>query len=60
MPVRSIRALLYTVNVVTFAGGKFREKVGKTFHVGLFSQYYSYFIHKGIWVLFSPLGNFRE
>ena len=24
----------YTVNVVIFAGGKFRENVGKTFHVG--------------------------
>ena len=27
--------LLYTVNVVIFAGGKFRENVGKTFHVGV-------------------------
>ena len=25
----------YTVNVVIFAGGKFRENVGKTFHVGV-------------------------
>ena len=24
-----------TVNVVIFAGGKFREDVGKTFHVGV-------------------------
>ena len=24
-----------TVNVVIFAGGKFRENVGKTFHVGV-------------------------
>ena len=23
-----------TVNVIIFAGGKFRENVGKTFHVG--------------------------
>ena len=27
--------VLYTVNVVIFAGGKFRENVGKTFHVGV-------------------------
>ena len=26
---------LNTVNVVIFAGGKFREHVGKTFHVGV-------------------------
>ena len=26
---------MYTVNVVIFAGGKFRENVGKTFHVGV-------------------------
>ena len=25
----------YTVNVVIFTGGKFREKVDKTFHVGV-------------------------
>ena len=24
-----------TVNVVIFAGGKFREKIGRTFHVGV-------------------------
>ena len=24
-----------TVNVIIFAGGKFRENVGKTFHVGV-------------------------
>ena len=24
-----------TLNVVIFAGGKFRENVGKTFHVGV-------------------------
>ena len=54
----------YTVNVVIFAGGNFRENVDKTFHVGviftIFSWYYSYFLHKGIWVLFSRGGNFRE
>ena len=26
---------LFTVNVVIFAGGKFRKNVGKTFHVGV-------------------------
>ena len=26
---------VYTVNVVIFAGGNFRENVGKTFHVGI-------------------------
>ena len=31
---RSIRDL-HTVNVVIFAGGIFRENVGKTFHVGV-------------------------
>ena len=25
----------HTVNVVIFAGGKFRENVGKTFHLGV-------------------------
>ena len=49
-----------TVNVVIFAGGKFRENIGKTFCVGVISRYYSYFLHKGIWVLFSRGGNFRE
>ena len=29
------RTLIDTVNVVIFAGGKFRENVGKTFHVGV-------------------------
>ena len=31
----AIGDILYTVNVVIFAGGKFRENVGKTFHVGV-------------------------
>ena len=26
---------LYTVDVVNFSGGKFRENVGETFHVGV-------------------------
>ena len=30
-----IVSFLITVNVVIFAGGKFRENVGKTFHVGV-------------------------
>ena len=46
-----------TVNMVIFVGGKFRKNVGKIFHVGKFSQYYSYFLHKDIWVLFSRGGN---
>ena len=29
------RGPLSTVNVVIFAGGKFRENVGKTFHMGV-------------------------
>ena len=29
-----IREMSVTVNVVIFAGGKFRENVAKTFHVG--------------------------
>ena len=49
-----------TVNVVIFANGSFRENFGKIFHVGLFSRYNSYFLHKGIWVLFSRRGYFRE
>ena len=28
-------AISATVNVVIFAGGKFRENIGKTFHVGV-------------------------
>ena len=41
------------VNVVIFPGGKFCENVGKDIsRGGEFSGYYSYFLHKGIWVLF--------
>ena len=29
------KSVLYTVNVVIFAGGKFRENVDKAFHVGV-------------------------
>ena len=46
------------VKVVIFAGGKFRENVGKTFNVGVFSQYYFIFLHKGIRALFSSGVNF--
>ena len=46
--------------VVIFAGGKFRENVGKTFHVGVISRNYSYFLHKCIWVSFSRGSNFRK
>ena len=49
----------HTVNVVILAGGKFREKIGKTFHVGVIFTF-SFFLHKGIWVLFLCGGNFRE
>ena len=47
-----IFAKSFTVNVVIFAGGKFRENVTKTFHVGVIFKY-SYFLNKVIWVLFS-------
>ena len=46
--------------MVIFAGGKFGENVCKTFHVGYISRCYSFFLQKGIWVLFSRGGNFRE
>ena len=49
---------IYTVNVVIFAGGKFRENVGKTFHVGVL--FMLLLLHKGTWVLFPRWGNFRE
>ena len=48
--------------MVIFAGGKFRDYVIKVtvhFTWGKFSRYYSYFLHKGTWVLFSHGGNFR-
>ena len=40
-------------HVVTFAGGKLCENVGKTF------QYFTYFINKVLWVLFSRGRNIR-
>ena len=52
-----------TVNMVIFAGGKFREDIVKTFHVGVIFTIillHLYFLHKGIWVLFSHWGNFLE
>ena len=33
--VRNRTGKISTVNMVIFAGGKFRENVGKTFHVGV-------------------------
>ena len=33
--ISGLSGALDTVNVVIFAGGKFRENVGKTFHVGV-------------------------
>ena len=56
------RVNLGTVNMVIFAGGKFRENIGKTFHVGVIFTIldFSFFLHKGIWVLFSHGGNFRK
>ena len=50
----------HTVNVVIFAGGKFRENVGKTFHAGVIFTILLFFLYKVIWVLFSRGGNFRE
>ena len=35
IPNGAYRMMIITVNVVIFAGGKFRENVGKTFHVGV-------------------------
>ena len=49
-----------TINVVIFAGGNFAKMLARYFTWGLFSRYYSYFLHKGIRVLFSRGGNFRE
>ena len=43
-----------------FCWDEFRGNVGKTFHLGVFSRNYSYFLHKFIWVLFSRGGNIRE
>ena len=41
-------------------GEKFRENVGKTFHVDVIFTILLLFLHKGIWVLFSRGGNFCE
>ena len=48
-----------TVNVVIFAGGKFRENIGETFHVGVIFTILLLFLQNGIWVFFSRGGNFR-
>ena len=47
-----------TVNMVIFTGGKVRENAGKTFHVGVI--FTILLLYKGIWVLFSCRGNFRD
>ena len=44
--------------MVIFAGGKFHENVGKTFHMGVIFTILLVFPYKGIWVLFSCGGNF--
>ena len=45
-----------------FRWGKVSRKCWQLKHFmwGLFSRHYAYFLHKGIWVLFSRGGNFRE
>ena len=48
--------ICFTVNMVIFVGGKFRENVGKKFHVGVIFI----ILHKGILILFSCGGNFCE
>ena len=50
----------HTVNVVNFAGVTFREKVGKTFHMGEIFTITLFYIHKVIWALFSRKGYFSE
>ena len=50
----------YTVNVVIFAGGNFAEMLPWPFTLSQFSRYYSYFLNKVIWDLFSREGIFRE
>ena len=45
-----------TVNVVIFAGGKFRENVAKNFHVGVIFAILLIFPNKVIWALFSHGG----
>ena len=41
-------------------GGILRKMLARHFTWRLFSRYYSYFLHKGLWVLFSCRGNFRD
>ena len=50
-----------TVNVVIFTGGKFRENVGKTFHVGvMFTIFHLFSFIKSYGFNFPRGGNFRE
>ena len=46
--------------MVIFAGGKFHENFGKTFHVGVIFDDTSHISFTKSWVLFSCGGNFRE
>ena len=48
------------VNIVILAEEKFPVNNGKTVHLGWFSRYYSYFLNKVIWVLFSVGANFHR
>ena len=38
----------------------FAKILARHFTWGYFSRYHSYFLHKGIWVIFSRGGNFRK
>ena len=50
-----------TVNVVIFVGGKISRNCWQELsHRGNFSQYFTYFLNKVLWVLFSCGGNFRK
>ena len=51
--------IITTVNLVIFAGGKFRENYGKTFHVGLSFMIILLFLIKSYGFIFAQ-GNFRE
>ena len=43
-----------------FRWRKIAQMLARLFTWGLFSRYYPKFLHKGVWVLFSRGGNFRE
>ena len=50
----------HIVNMVIFAGGKFAKMLPRLFTWGQFSRYFSDFLNKEIWALFSCGGNFCE